>query len=76
MKTLFKLFFLFAAVIIFSSCATSGPKYVELYSSIPVVPDTGRIFYIVKVLLERQFSRMSKSTVKSWDHLFHTGFFT
>jgi len=44
MKTLFKLFFLFAAVIIFSSCATSGPKYVELYSSIPVVPDTGRIF--------------------------------
>jgi hypothetical protein len=44
MKTLFKVFLLFAAMVIFLGCATSGAKYVELSPTIPIKPDTGRIF--------------------------------
>lgn len=44
MKTLFKLFFLFVVIVIFSSCATSGAKYAELNPTIPTKPDAGRIF--------------------------------
>ena len=44
MKRLCKLFILLATGIVLFGCATSGAKYTELTPTIPLKPDSGRIF--------------------------------
>ena len=45
MKTVTKSFFIVLVAFLLISCATSGPKFVEMKNSIPnISPDTGRIY--------------------------------
>ncbi len=46
MKTLTKLFLVLIVLVIFGGCATSGPKFTELFPTISnLTPDTGRIYF-------------------------------
>jgi hypothetical protein len=44
MKQIFRAIILLASFIVLFGCATSGAKYAELNPTIPLKPDTGRIF--------------------------------